>query len=209
MKKICQGNSITPSPADYESRNGFPRQINKQPVILKAACIDTILGPLVAIADDQSLYLLEFVTKRGLKQEVGRLRQRGFALIPGSAPPLTSIEAELNAYFDGKLTAFKTPYRALGTPFQQRVWEALRQIPYGKTRSYAEQSALLGESSAYRAVANANGANRLAIIIPCHRVIASDGTLGGYSAGLTVKQALINHEKRYHHVVRLEGYLSG
>lgn len=172
------------------------QQINKQLITLKATKIDTVLGPMIAIADDESLYLLEFLQTRGLKREIERLQQRGFALIPGNAAPLTSIKTELNAYFEGKLTVFKTPYCVFGSPFQQRVWKELCKIPYGETRSYAKQSALLGKPTAYRAVANANGANQLAIIIPCHRVIASDGTLGGYAGGLTVKQWLINHEKK-------------
>lgn len=172
-------------------------EIDKKTIILKGAWIDTILGPMLAIADDESLYLLEFVTRRGLEREVERLRHRGFVIIPGNAPPLTSIESELKTYFEGSLTQFKTPYRVFGSLFQQQVWQALCQIPYGETRSYAKQSISLGKPNSYRAVANANGANQLAIIIPCHRVIASDGTLGGYGGGLAVKQWLIEHEKRH------------
>ncbi len=173
-------------------------------MILKTARIDTVLGPMIAISDDTSLYLLEFVTRRGLEREVERLRHRGFAMVPGNALPLTSIETELAAYFEGKLTQFKTPCRTFGSPFQQLVWQVLCQIPYSETRSYAEQSICLGKPSAYRAVANANGANQLAIIIPCHRVIASDGSLGGYGAGLAVKQWLIEHEKRHKKVLKSE-----
>ena len=84
-----------------------------------------------------------------------------------------------------------------GSPFQRQVWQVLCGIPYGETRSYAEEAMYMGKPSAYRAVANANGANQLAIIIPCHRVIASDGTLGGYGGGIAVKQWLLEHEKRY------------
>jgi AraC family transcriptional regulator of adaptative response/methylated-DNA-[protein]-cysteine methyltransferase len=166
-------------------------------IILKTAWIDTVLGPMIAMADDASLYLLEFVTRKKLDREVDRLRRRGFAFTPGNALPLTSIEAELKAYFEGKLTQFKTPYLVLGSPFQQQVWQALCQIPFGETRSYAEQAMSLGKPGSYRAVANANGANQLAIIVPCHRVIASNGTLGGYGGGLAVKQWLIEHEKRH------------
>ena len=210
MKEIRQGASVINAQlqAGYESGSGFrdafskilgnvPQHIDKQLVILKTTWIDTTLGPMVAVADEKFLYLLEFVTRRGLEREVERLRQRGFALIPGNSLPLTSIETELNDYFEGKLKVFKTPYRVFGSPFQQQVWKELCQIPYGETRSYAEQSASLGKPNAYRAVANANGANQLAIIVPCHRVIASDGTLGGYGGGLTVKEWLINHEKQH------------
>lgn len=171
--------------------------IHKQFVTLKTTWIETVLGPMIAIADDKALYLLEFVTRRGLEREVDRLKHRGFVLIPGNAPPLTAIEVELQAYFEGKLRTFKTPYHLFGTSFQQQVWETLGQIPYGETQSYAEQAALLGKPTAYRAVANANGANQLAIIVPCHRIIASDGTLGGYGGGLNLKQGLLDHEKRY------------
>jgi AraC family transcriptional regulator of adaptative response/methylated-DNA-[protein]-cysteine methyltransferase len=175
--------------------DNVPQKTEKQLILLNASWINTVLGSMIAIADEKFLYLLEFITKRELKRVVERLGQKGFAIIPGSTPPLTSIENELKEYFEGKLTVFKTPYRLFGSPFQQQVWKALSQIPYGETRSYAEQSALLGKPKAYRAVANANGANRLAIMIPCHRIIASNGALGGYGGGLTIKQWLIDHEK--------------
>lgn len=175
----------------------MPQQIGQQSIILNAACINTVLGPMIGISDNNKLYLLEFFTAKGLEREIKRLQQQGFVIVPGDAPPLTSIKAELTTYFSGMLTVFKTPYQMLGSPFQQQVWQALCQIPYGETRSYAEQSASLGKPSAYRAVANANGANQLAIIIPCHRVIASDGTLGGYGGGLMIKQWLIEHEQRH------------
>lgn len=210
MKEIRQGASVIDAQleADYESASGFgnvfskilgdvPQRLNKQPTLLKASWIDTVLGPMIAIADDTALYLLEFVARRGLEREVARLRQRGFALIPGNTPPLTAIEAELNAYFEGKLQAFKTPYHVFGSPFQKQVWEILCRIPYGETRSYREQAVLLGKPNAYRAVANANGANQIAIVVPCHRIIASDGRLGGYGGGLAVKEWLIHHEKQH------------
>lgn len=168
---------------------------NQDAFSLKSTWIDTVLGPMVAIADEGALYLLEFVTRRGLEREVERLRKRGFAIVPGSNATLEMIASELAAYFDGNLFQFKTPYRVFGSCFQQQVWEVLCQIPYGETRSYAEQAIVLGKPKAYRAVANANGANQLAIIIPCHRIIASDGTLGGYGGGLSVKQWLLDHEK--------------
>ena len=174
----------------------YAPQQNNQQVTLKAMWMETLLGPMIAIADEKSLYLLEFFTKKGLEREINRLGQQGFAILPGNAPPLRSIQAELKAYFEGKLTAFTTPFQVIGSVFQQKVWEKLCQIPYGETISYAKQSTLLGKPTAYRAVANANGANQLSIIVPCHRVIASDGSLGGYSSGLALKLWLINHEKK-------------
>lgn len=173
------------------------QKIEKNDVVLKAACIDTVLGPMIAVADETSLYLLEFVTRKGLTKEVARLRQRGLVIIPGDAQPLTSIKSELKAYFEGNLSQFKTSYQMFGSPFQQQVWKTLCQVPYGETKSYAEQSRSIGKPKGYRAVANANGANQLAIIIPCHRIIASDGTLGGYGAGLAIKQWLLEHEKMH------------
>jgi len=212
MKEIGNGASTMEGQllqADFESGSGFrdaffkvlgdiPARMNKTPlIILKAAWMDTVLGPMVAVADDESLYLLEFVTRRGLKREVERLRKRGFAIIPGTTAPLQSIEAELKAYFNGTLTHFETSYEVFGSPFQQQVWQALCNIPYGTTKSYAEQAQSLGKPTAYRAVANANGANQLSIIIPCHRIISSDGTLGGYGGGLAIKQWLLEHERRH------------
>jgi len=152
---------------------------------------------MVAIADDHALYLLEFVDRRGLEREVERLRQKTkSAIIPGQTPPIYSIESELSQYFDGKLKKFKTPLFFLGSPFQRQVWEELKKIPYGETRSYADTAKAIGKPTAFRAVANANGANQLAIVIPCHRVINTDGGLGGYGGGITRKEWLVNHEKQ-------------
>lgn len=164
--------------------------------ILKASWIDTRLGPMMAIADEEALYLLEFVDRRGLEREVERLRQRTkSAIIPGHTAPIRSIEQELAAYFDGRLTQFKTPLFLLGSPFQQEVWDRLLRIPPGQTTSYGEIAAAMGRPTAYRAVAQANGANQLAILIPCHRVINTSGELGGYGGGLSRKQWLLHHEQ--------------
>lgn len=195
--------------AGFESSSGFrcafskimgapPSAIKKQAGVLKASWFDTPLGPMVAIASDDALYLLEFVDRRGLEREIERLRQRTkFAIIPGITEPLVLIEQELKDWFDGKLKVFKTPLFLLGSPFQQRVWEELCRIPYGETRSYLEQSRAIHAPSACRAVANANGANQLAIVIPCHRIINSNGELGGYGGGIARKQWLIDHEKQH------------
>ena len=165
--------------------------------VFKASWIDTVLGPMIAVADDDALYLLEFVDRRGLEREIERLRRRTkAAIIPGCTAPLEAVEAELRRYFDGGLPAFTTPVTCLGTPFQQRVWDELRKIPAGQTRSYTEIAEALGTPNAVRAVARANGANQLAILIPCHRVIGADGSLTGYGGGLTRKNWLINHERQ-------------
>jgi AraC family transcriptional regulator of adaptative response/methylated-DNA-[protein]-cysteine methyltransferase len=152
---------------------------------------------MIAIADEAGLYLLEFVDRRGLEREVERLRLKTkAAIIPGVTDPIKSITLELESYFEGKLTQFKTPLHLLGSPFQKLVWDELMRIPYGQTRSYMAQAEAIGKATAYRAVANANGANQLALVIPCHRIINSNGDLGGYGGGITRKQWLNEHEKQ-------------
>lgn len=212
MQQIRNGEQIIQAQlgAGYESSSGFrdafsrimgapPSSANTH-CILKASWLDTPLGPIIAIADHEELYLLEFVDRRGLEREVERLRSRTkSAIIPGSSPPIESIQKELALYFEGNLSLFHTPIRLLGSPFQMDVWNALLKIPVGQTRSYSELSKLLGNPLAYRAVARANGANQLAILIPCHRVINANGDLAGYGGGVSRKKWLLDHEKRMVH----------
>lgn len=110
------------------------------------------------------------------------------------AAALAPAVAEVEAYFAGELREFSTPVRSTGTPFQQKVWAELRRIPYGQTISYAELAARVGNPNASRAVGSANGRNQVCIVIPCHRVIAADGTLGGFGGGLWRKEWLLKHE---------------
>jgi len=142
--------------------------------------LQTPLGPVVARANEQRLYSLEF----------------GECVSEGVTEPIRSIERELEAYFQGSLKTFETPVCFVGTSFQQRVWEELRRISFGETCSYRKVAVALGKPTAFRAVAQANGANRLVILVPCHRVINADGKLGGYSAGLEKKKWLLEHEAR-------------
>lgn len=111
-----------------------------------------------------------------------------------SHPVLARAARELAAYFAGRRTSFTVPLAPAGTPFQQQAWQALLSIPFGETRSYAQQARLLGDPSATRAVGAANGRNPIAILIPCHRVIGSNGTLTGYAGGLARKEFLLRHE---------------
>lgn len=209
LKNIRAGGKVidTQLAAGYESSSGFrdafSRIMGNAPTlldesrVLKAAWIDTRLGPMVAIGDEQALYLLEFVDRRGLEREVERLRSRTkMAIIPGITEPIQSIERELAEYFEGERTEFKTPLYLLGSPFQKSVWEQLMKIPPGEARSYSEIAISLGKPTAFRAVAQANGANQLAILIPCHRVINSDGGLGGYGGGLARKNWLLDLERQ-------------
>lgn len=166
--------------------------------ILKASWIDTPLGPMLAIGNEEVLYLLEFVDRRGLEREIERLRLKTkSAIIPGKTSPIDSIEKELDLYFKGQLKKFKTPTALLGSPFQKNVWAQLLKIPYGETRSYLSQAQAIGKPAAFRAVAQANGANQFAIMIPCHRVINANGEIGGYGGGISRKEWLINHERGY------------
>ncbi len=209
MKQIRAGEKVIDAQLNtgYESgsgfRDAFSRIMGVAPSllgnsnILKAAWLDTQLGPMIAIADETTLYLLEFVDRRGLEREVERLRKRTkSAIIPGHTSPIESIAKELKLYFAGKLTAFKTPLFFLGSTFQKSVWEQLKKIPCGETRSYLQLAKEIGKPSACRAVAQANGANQFAIIIPCHRIINSNGELGGYGGGQSRKKWLIAHEKK-------------
>lgn len=145
--------------------------------------ITTPLGTLVATADEKAVISLDF-TDEPLKS------------IPTDNPLLLRLEKELHEYFEGKRRTFTLPLSPKGTPFQQSVWETLCTIPYGETVSYAEEAKLLGNPKAVRAVANANGHNPIIILIPCHRVIATGGGIGGYSGGIERKEFLLKLEKR-------------
>lgn len=164
-------------------------------VVLKKAIFDTPMGELVAVADDEALYMLGFAGYSGLEEDMERIERRvGVTITPGSNAPIEQIQNELKDYFKGVLHTFKTAVRFLGTPFQIRVWQELRRIPYGKTCSYADLAKAIGKPTAFRAVAGANGANLFAIIIPCHRVINADGKIGGYASGIHRKQWLLDLE---------------
>lgn len=208
MSQIRSGDPVIDAQlaTGYESSSGFRDAFSKimgaAPTlaigdnVLKAAWLDTRLGPMIAIANESSLLLLEFVDRRGLEREVERLRNKTkLAIVPGRTKAIDLIEKELEHYFQCGQKQFKTPIAFLGSDFQKNVWQELMKISPGETRSYADIARAIKQPSACRAVARANGANQLAIIIPCHRVINSDGGLGGYGGGLTRKEWLINHER--------------
>ncbi|MDP2194231.1 MAG: methylated-DNA--[protein]-cysteine S-methyltransferase, partial [Alphaproteobacteria bacterium] len=162
---------------------------------LHAALIHTKLGEMIAIANEAGLYLLEFVCSHRLERKIANLEAKLHAtIVEGMTPPIQSIARELELYFSGDLKTFSTPVHIMGTPFQQAVWKELMRIPYGKTCSYMHQAQSIGKPQAHRAVANANGANQLAVIIPCHRIIQANGDLGGYGGGIKIKQWLLEHE---------------
>lgn len=156
---------------------------------------DTPLGAMVAIADAHFLYVLEFIDRKHVSVQIDScFEELGIVAKEGTCDPIISIKRELLSYFAGSINAFETPFKTIGTPFQKDVWQGLLTIPYGQTIGYAAQAHALGRPRAQRAVANANARNRLAIIIPCHRVVRSDGSLGGYGAGVQRKKWLIAHE---------------
>ncbi len=173
-----------------------PAQPTAQQKLLTVCLIDAQLGPMIAIADDAGLHLLEFIDCRGLQREVERLVvQHQAIIISGTTPVQELLKQELAAYFSGSLQTFTTPLHVAGTQFQKSVWQELQKISYGQTRTYQQQAQCLGKPTASRAVANANGANQLAIIIPCHRIVMSSGKVGGYAGQVWRKQWLLNHEK--------------
>jgi AraC family transcriptional regulator of adaptative response/methylated-DNA-[protein]-cysteine methyltransferase len=150
---------------------------------------------MLAAASDDALYLLEFVDRRALERQLTTLARRtAAAYVPGENAILAATQRELDEYFAGERRAFSLPFAAPGTTFQERVWRELAAIPCGETRSYADIAAALGCPGSVRAVAQANGANRLALVIPCHRVIGADGSLTGYGGQLWRKRALLDLE---------------
>jgi AraC family transcriptional regulator, regulatory protein of adaptative response / methylated-DNA-[protein]-cysteine methyltransferase len=159
--------------------------------------IETPLGPMLAGATEEGICLLEFVDRRMIETQLARIGKLfGTPLILGSGPHLDLLADEMRRYFAGTLRRFESPLDMRGTDFQKKVWAQLLTIPYGTTRSYAEQARFLGAPDAIRAVARANGDNRVAIVIPCHRVIGADGSLTGYGGGLWRKQWLLDLERR-------------
>lgn len=192
--------------AGYESDSGFREAFtrvfgdtpgrSRDKALLVAGWLETPLGPMLAIAGDDGLELLEFVDRRALEAELHTLRQRvRTTVVPGEHPVLTKTREQLAEYFAGRRRMFDVPLRVRGSDFQVKAWRALCDIPYGETRSYADMAAQVGSPAAVRAIGRANGQNQLAIIVPCHRVIASDGSLSGYGGGRWRKQWLLDHER--------------
>jgi AraC family transcriptional regulator of adaptative response/methylated-DNA-[protein]-cysteine methyltransferase len=210
LGKIREGSGVSTAAFGhgYESLSGFneafrqvlgsaPRDVRAE-IVLTVGRVLTPLGPMIAGATESALYVLEFADRRMLEAQIDRLRARlRCVLVPGSNEILEQIGAELQDYFDGHLREFRTPLASPGTVFQQAVWRELRLILYGETRSYADVARAIGRPTAVRAVARANGDNRLAILVPCHRVIGSNGRLTGYGGGLWRKKRLLELESRH------------
>lgn len=153
---------------------------------------------LEIVADEHSLYLLEFLDSPKLEATIAQLKKKlNTTIVSNTSNSIVfdSLQTDLDNYFSGRNFVFETPSHLMGSNFQKSVWKELVRIPRGETLSYAQLATRLGKPTAFRAVAAANGANRLAIIVPCHRLIGTDGKLTGYAGGLTRKQWLIEHEK--------------
>ena len=208
LGRLRHGEELTRVAYDsgFESLSGFrdafqrvfgdaPGRTKDAPTVLVTR-LPTPLGPMIAGATDDGVCLLEFAERRMLETQLKRLARRiGASFVPGSNEMLVRLEGELSAYFEGRLREFGVPLVLAGTDFQRQVWQALLTIPFGETRSYAEQATAIGRPRAVRAVARANGDNRIAVIIPCHRVVGSDGKLTGYGGGLWRKRALLDLER--------------
>jgi len=151
---------------------------------------DSPVGPLLLAGDSAALHVLAF----GIGS---RPREVDADWLPDTKGVLKNVRKELDQYFAGRLTKFATPLAFNGTPFQNAVWRELTRIPYGETISYLDLANRIENPKAVRAVGMANGANPIAIIVPCHRVIGSSGALTGYGGGLDRKTWLIEHERRW------------
>jgi len=209
FKKIQNGQSITAVAFDsgYESLSGFNDSFksifgvapsnSKEKQVINICRIETPLGTMFAGAVEQGICLLEFTDRRMLETELKTLAKKlNAVIVQGANKHFDLLKQELEEYFEGKRKKFTVQLFTLGTDFQQSVWTKLQSITYGDTRSYKQQAVSIGKPNAVRAVANANGMNRIAIIIPCHRVIGDDGNLTGYGGGLWRKKYLLDLEKR-------------
>jgi AraC family transcriptional regulator of adaptative response/methylated-DNA-[protein]-cysteine methyltransferase len=205
--RIRHGDKVVDAAFDsgYESLSGFTESFKRAtgfaPThspnggLVAMTRVQTPLGPMLAGAVPDGICLLEFVDRRMVETQLQRLGRRLRAeLVPGASPHFDALQRQLDEYFAGGRRRFELPLALAGTPFQRRVWAALQEIPYGTTRSYAEQAAAIGAPRAVRAVARANGDNPVALIVPCHRVIGRDGTLVGYGGGLWRKRYLLDLE---------------
>lgn len=209
FQRIQSEQSITDIAYDsgYDSLSGFNSmfknvigsspQKSKDKHIINITYIETDLGLMIAAATKKGICMFEFADYKLIDLEVRQLREEFKApIVQGDNPHFHTLRKQLNEYFGGKLKKFDIPLDLAGTEFQKQVWLGLLQIPYGCTTTYAKQAELLGKPSAVRAVANANGKNKISIILPCHRVIGSNGTLTGYGGGIWRKKKLLEFEKQ-------------
>jgi AraC family transcriptional regulator of adaptative response/methylated-DNA-[protein]-cysteine methyltransferase len=208
LGRLRHGEAIMEAALDsgYDSLSGFSEALQKitgcspdrsrSSLTLQVTRLGTPLGPMIVATSDEKLVLLEFVDRRSIETQLRQACNRLDAvMVPGENRLARAVADQLKDYFDGQLRVFDLPLALAGTPFQEEVWRQLLTIPYGTTRSYLEQAREIGRPQAVRAVARANGDNRIAIIVPCHRVVGSDGKLTGYGGGLWRKKRLLELER--------------
>jgi AraC family transcriptional regulator of adaptative response/methylated-DNA-[protein]-cysteine methyltransferase len=165
---------------------------------LTVARLLTPLGPMIAGATTEGICLLEFADRKMLETQLDRIgRLFDCAVVPGEHKHITQLENELELYFSGKLREFTVPIVLRGTPFQVAAWQRLQRIPYGETISYDQEAREIGRQGAQRAIGRANGDNRIAIVVPCHRVVRQNGELCGYGGGLWRKKFLLDLEQKH------------
>ena len=191
----------------FESHSGFreaftrtfgeaPGRTRRNGERIVTSMLESPIGPLLAGASDEGICLLEYTDRRMLEHNFETMRRRfGCAVVPGGHRLLDQLRCELEEYFDGRRREFLVPLAPRGTPFQEKVWRELRAIPCGETISYDQLARRIKQPTAQRAVARANGMNRICILIPCHRVIGKDGSLTGYGGGLWRKRLLLELEQ--------------
>lgn len=190
----------------YDSLSGFQEALKKaanitpkesqHKTVVTMTRIATKLGPMIAGATEEGICLLEFADRRMIETELKYLeRILNAVILPGESTYFKELKKELDEYFEGVRRTFDLPLVLSGSDFQKKAWKALLEIPYGETRSYKQQAMKIGFEKAVRAAGRANGENRIAIIIPCHRVIGENGNLTGYGGGIWRKQWLLKHEK--------------
>lgn len=205
FKEMKNGKSITEVAFEsgYESLSGFgytfkklvgssPQKSNN---IILLNRLTTPIGPMFIGATDEGVCLLEFTDRKMLETELKDLQRLIKAeILLGENSHIVQAKKEIEAYFNGKLKQFTVAIHSPGTDFQVRAWNLLKEIPYGKTTTYMEQAKKTGNTNSVRAIGTANGSNRIAIIIPCHRVIGKNGKLVGYGGGIERKKWLLNFE---------------
>jgi len=180
----------------FSDTTGFSPSQSKSQSLVNIMRLSTPLGQMYAGASEQGLCLLEFIDRKMIEEQIAQLQKQLKArFVAGVNKHLTTLETELAEYFAGNRRKFDIPLDIRGSEFQQTAWRALQQIPYGETRSYQQQAVAIGNEKAVRAIASANAKNRIAIVIPCHRVIAKDGGLAGFGGGVWRKKYLLDLEK--------------
>lgn len=214
FKKIQQGENImeTAYESGFESLSGFndsfktifgvsPKNtlltsVGNNSNIIDLKRMETPIGTMYAAATEEGICMLEFTDRNGVESEFKDLAKvLNATIVQGENPHFKTLEKELSEYFEGNRKEFSVPLAPVGTEFQKSVWKILAKIPYGETWTYRKQAEVLGDVKKVRAVANANGMNKISILLPCHRVIGSNGTLTGYGGGIWRKQKLLELEQ--------------